>query len=585
MKSLLLSLTFFCLTAYSQFNFQPTYNLSNTSYATSDYHSVYTEPGVLGPGVEKRFYLVWGDNGQIKFKSSSDLGATWTPNKTVSTTANTCGWPVVISDQNKVVVLYHELVSSNYNVICQRSTDYGLTWSAPMRISDVSSAITPQIAYDGTRLYAVWEERPNNNYEIYLSYSDDFGATWTLTPMNLSNSPGSSRWVQIQATGGNIYCAWIEGSTYPLSDIYFRKSTNSGTTWSDVVNITNDARPQNRFYMTAHSNRIYLACDDIPGAFNYDEIYLIKSVNGGATWSSAVNITNNPGHSNTPCIALYDAFWILGNDLVYFTWADNSNTTPVNSDIFFKWSSNGGETWQDSLNLSNNPESSSRPRICISLTEMLDQTAALTIIWYDYSTGDAEILARNAFHTIVPVELASFNAEAENNNVHLSWLTATEINNRGFEVERKRNDTWETLTFIPGYGTTTEPKSYSYTDYNLPPETFAYRLKQIDFDGTYEYSKEVEVDIDLIYNFSLEQNYPNPFNPVTSIKYNVGTSGAVKLSVYDLLGNEIAVLVNEQKSPGSYQADFNGSSLASGTYIYRLTGVGNVVSKKLVLLK
>jgi hypothetical protein len=579
MKSFLLLISFFYITSLAQLNFQPIYNLSNTSYATSDYHSVYTEPGSMG-----RFYVVWGDNGQIKFKSSSDFGATWTPNKTVSTSQNTCGWPVVISDQNKVVVLYHELVSSNYDIICQRSTDYGVTWSAPLKISGMSSAITPQVAYDGEKLYAVWEERPNNNYEIYLTYSEDFGANWILTHMNLSNSPGSSRWVQIQAAGGNIYCAWIEGSTYPLSDIYFRKTTNGGNTWSDAVNLTNDARPQNRFYMAAQSDRIYLACDDIPGAFNYDEIYLIKSTNAGTTWSSAVNITNNAGHSNTPSLALIDNSWLLQNDIIYFTWADNTNLT--NMDIFFKWSTDAGITWKDSLNLSGNPESSSRPRICRTLAGTIeDPYVALSVIWYDYSLGAAEILGRNVAHYIIPVELVSFNAYAEGNSVQLTWITASETNNQGFEVERFSDNNWETIGFVPGYGTTAETKNYFYNDRNLLPGTYLYRLKQIDFDGSYEYSREAEVSVETDKSFSLLQNYPNPFNPVTFIKYNLSETGYVKLAVYDLLGNEISLIVNEEKAAGIHEAVFDGSSLASGTYIYRITAGNNSASRKLILMK
>jgi hypothetical protein len=580
MKKLLLLFVVFTFTAIGQLNFNPLYNLSNTSYATSDYHSVY--PSDIWYGPMQNFYVVWGDNGQIKFKRSTDGGITWSPNKTISATENTCGWPVVVADQyyQTIVVFYHTLISGNYHLIYQRSTDGGSTWS-PMQALSTGNAITPQLAFDGVSMYVVWEERIGSNYEILFCRSDDLGSTWWVTPKNISNTPTSSRWVQLKSSGLNLYCTWIEGTTYPLSDIYFTKSTDGGYSWTTPVNITNDARPQNRVYMHVDQDKIYLACDDIPGAFNYDEIYLIKSLDGGHTWSDAVNITNNPGHSNTPCL-------VTAFDQIYFTWADNSHTAPSfnNMDIFFKRSTDGGVTWLDSLNLSNNPESSSRPRICLTLNGTIeDPYVSMSVIWYDYSFGAAEILARNGTHLNIPVELISFNAEAEGNSVNLRWLTATEINNKGFDIERKQEGNWESITFIPGHGTTTEPKHYFYSDKNLSAGNYTYRLRQTDYDGTYEYSDEVNISVEYIYSFNLTQNYPNPFNPVTKIKYNIGKAGRVSLSVYDLLGNEIALLLNEEKSPGSYETDFDGSSLASGTYIYRLRSGGETLSRKLILLK
>ncbi|MBK6914493.1 MAG: hypothetical protein IPH11_12910 [Ignavibacteriales bacterium] len=129
---------------------------------------------------------------------------------------------------------------------------------------------------------------------------------------------------------------------------------------------------------------------------------------------------------------------------------------------------------------------------------------------------------------IVPVELTSFTATAERNSVSLNWQTVTETNNSGFKIERKQvgspqssvsNQDWNQIAFIPGFGTTTEPKSYSFVDENLSAGKYQYRLKQIDFDGTFEYSNTVEVEINSPTEFSLGQNYPNPFNPTTKIKY------------------------------------------------------------------
>lgn len=195
----------------------------------------------------------------------------------------------------------------------------------------------------------------------------------------------------------------------------------------------------------------------------------------------------------------------------------------------------------------------------------------------------------------VPVELTSFSAETINNNVLLSWVTASEINNNGFEIEKLvgsgqyaagNPSNWEKIGFVEGNGTTTETKSYSFIDENVSTGIYQYRLKQIDFDGTFEYSNVIEIEVDLTPSqYSLEQNYPNPFNPATSINYQIPEDGFVSLKIYDILGNEIQSLVDEHKTTGRYEVNFNATSVASGVYKCKLTAGSFVSSKKMLLLK
>jgi hypothetical protein len=199
---------------------------------------------------------------------------------------------------------------------------------------------------------------------------------------------------------------------------------------------------------------------------------------------------------------------------------------------------------------------------------------------------------------IVPVELVSFNYELLNGSVNLNWITATEINNRGFEILRfaQNNNVWENIGFVPGFGTTTEPKSYSFIDNEVSDGIYSYRLKQIDMNGQYEYSDVIEIDIKTPNKFSLEQNYPNPFNPKTNIQYAIGSRQFVTLKVYDVLGNEIATLVNEEKPAGEYEVEFNLNTtsdksfrlvrnLSSGVYFYKLTAGTFSETKKMILAK
>jgi hypothetical protein len=199
------------------------------------------------------------------------------------------------------------------------------------------------------------------------------------------------------------------------------------------------------------------------------------------------------------------------------------------------------------------------------------------------------------YDNITPVELLSFTASITGSAVQLNWITATETNNSGFEIERKapsksppKRETlgWKKIGFVQGFGTTTEIKNYSFTDNDVTTGVYKYRLKQIDFDGTFEYSYEIEIEVDFTpKEFMLYQNYPNPFNPVTLIKWQQPMQSQVLIKVYDILGNEIAVLVNEIKPAGNYSVNFDASGFASGVYFYSITAGGFRQTKKMIVTK
>jgi CubicO group peptidase (beta-lactamase class C family) len=192
----------------------------------------------------------------------------------------------------------------------------------------------------------------------------------------------------------------------------------------------------------------------------------------------------------------------------------------------------------------------------------------------------------------IPVELTSFTAISNGDEVTLNWTTSTETNNAGFEILRftQNDNEWKLIGYVSGFGTTTEPKSYSYTDLKVSAGKYTYRLKQIDFDGSYDYSPEVEVEVSAPLTFSLEQNYPNPFNPITTIKYSIPTQSKVVIKIFDILGNEIATLVNDEKPSGSYELEFSvdqdsSHDISSGIYFYQLRSGSFIETKKMILMK
>ncbi len=190
----------------------------------------------------------------------------------------------------------------------------------------------------------------------------------------------------------------------------------------------------------------------------------------------------------------------------------------------------------------------------------------------------------------VPVELVNFSVSVLGKSAMLEWTTATETNNYGFEIERtsfsnKPNKVWVKIGFSPGAGNSSSPKMYNFIDSeNRLSGKYLFRLKQIDIDGSYKYSNEVEAEIQPG-EYTLEQNYPNPFNPSTKIKFNIPMTEKVKIEVFNAVGNKVTTLLNGLKEAGSHEVQFEAENLASGVYFYKIS-VGNFIQiKKMVLIR
>jgi len=190
----------------------------------------------------------------------------------------------------------------------------------------------------------------------------------------------------------------------------------------------------------------------------------------------------------------------------------------------------------------------------------------------------------------LPVELSSFSAVIIENGIQLKWRTETEVSNYGFDILRQaQDDKWVMLGFVEGHGNSNSSKDYSFVDENASDGKYYYRLKQIDTDGKFEYSKTIEIDFGSPMNYEMSQNYPNPFNPSTTIRFSVSESSFINLSIFNSLGEKVAELVNEVKEPGVHTIEFNAESaaggLSSGTYFYRIKSNNYTNTKKMVLMK
>ncbi len=355
------------------------------------------------------------------------------------------------------------------------------------------------------------------------------------------------------------------------------KTTNGGDNW------TRTELPQ----LISLSSFTYLDINTIliSGIKTNFSAAIFRSDDGGVTWFECCT------YSDTHTISGINSLPASGVVIVYGRKLEIGFEVP-----FIEVTVDGGVTWYYEF-----------------LTQWLDYYFTKSDLvdeshWYITGTQNAQmgfvLFTDNAGG--VPVELTFFSAEFIENQVSIRWTTASELNNMGFEVERKSDDEdWRMIGFIKGKGTTTEKQTYSFTDdlFGVNNTKLNYRLKQIDFDGSYEYSDAVEVNIDIANPeiFSLSQNYPNPFNPSTKIKFTIPyviASGAkqsqfVTLKVYDILGNEIAILVNNELLSGEYEAEFDGTGLPSGIYFYQLkieghensSGQSIIQTKEMVYLK
>lgn len=214
-----------------------------------------------------------------------------------------------------------------------------------------------------------------------------------------------------------------------------------------------------------------------------------------------------------------------------------------------------------------------------------------------WTSSATNLNAVNPSDQPLPVELSSFSVNSvEGTKAQLQWETATEVNNYGFEIERTivveekdAENEWEMVAFVEGHGNSNSPKIYSFTDKNLVGGSkFMYRLKQIDIDGTFEYTDAVEVEV-LPTKYELFQNYPNPFNPSTNIKFSLPEDTKLAINIYNLLGERVATVLNEELKAGFHEIEFNGNSagysLASGVYIYSIESNNFSQVKKMILMK
>ncbi len=339
-----------------------------------------------------------------------------------------------------------------------------------------------------------------------------------------------------------------------------------------------------------HEN-VYLLCS-VERNSNTDplDIMFVRSTDGGITFSNPVKINDDPG------ITAYQWFGTMSvapNGRIDVIWLDTRDNLGTNlSALYYSTSTDGGTSWSANERLSGYfdphvgwPQQNKMG----DYFDMVSDNNGANLAWAATFNGEQDVYYSYITpDNNVPVELSSFSYSILGSEVILDWSTATELNNHGFEIQRsldKKN--WATLGFIEGKGTISEPHQYSFSDNisDLSALKLYYKLKQIDFNGSFEYSDILEVEVAPT-SFALEQNYPNPFNPSTVINYQLPVAGNVTLKIFNVLGKEVATLINQFKETGNHSTFYIvNSTLPSGIYYYQLKAGDYVATKKMVLMK
>ena len=362
----------------------------------------------------------------------------------------------------------------------------------------------------------------------------------------------------------------------PGSDVH-----KSGSSWGTIYS-TNYEEGFTKLIEFYNNNGIIIGHEDFPNS----RYFALRTTNGGNTWLRSDFIISIGGIS----LINENVVYIGGNTGIYKStnfgnsWSHISDLSTndllfVNDSIGFALgahiykTTNGGDTWD--INLEEYWGYS-------DITCVNADTGFVTGGYGSY----IDILYKTTNCAILPVELTSFSFTNTGNSIVLSWTTATETNNRGFEIQRScAKQEFITIGFVKGNGTTAEQHNYAFTNDHLSRGSYSYRLKQYDFNGSFHYSDVVNVNFNIPLRFALEQNFPNPFNPSTVIKWQSPENCVQTLQIFDVLGNEVKTLIDEYRPAGSYEINLDASGLTSGVYFYRLTAGKYLAVKKMVLVR
>lgn len=429
-----------------------------------------------------------------------------------------------------VHIVWFDERTVNREIFYKRSTNYGSTFGADIRLTDNAGASEdPCIAVSGSTVHVLWKDVRNGNYEIYYKRSTDNGTTWG-NEVRITNDPQFSLNPSIAASGNTVVAVW-DDYRFNNAEIMYKRSTDGGNTWEGETRLTNNDFASIFPSVACQGQNVYVAWHDTRDA-NY-EIYFKNSTDGGTTWSADTRLTNAAGVSDDACIS-------VSGSSVHVSWKDSRDG---NVEIYYKRSTNGGTTWGSDLRLSTTSGQSWYASIAAfgdNVHVVFNDYTGPGHLYYCRSTNGGESFTSAVLSSHM---LGEFRASliTLDSSVHMAWTDTRDQGALHEEIYYKRNPT--------------------------------------GLIGVQNISSEIPRE------FYISQNYPNPFNPVTNIEFALSKSSYVKLIIYDVLGREVEKLVDKKLNAGIYKADWNASGFQSGVYFYKLQTEAFSETKKMILVK
>ncbi len=553
----------------------------------------------------RQFNTVTNNFRQAGYGYTTDDGQTWTFPGVIQPGFFRSD-PVLDYDVNGN--FYYNSLTNNPDYYCKvfKSSNGGESWDGGV---DAHGGDKQWMTIDKTdgpgngHIYAFWTSYFSTCYPGFFTRSTDNGSSFE----DCITIPNDPSWGTIMVgPDGKLYVGASGSFDFVVARSSNAQISGQPVTWDMATSVNLDGyitygigpNPDGLGGQTSiaidtsggpSNGNIYLLCSVVRNSNNDPlDVMFARSTNSGASFSAPVRVNDDPG---TSAIQWFGTMSVAPTGRIDAVWLDTRDHPGTNlSALYYSNSTDQGVTWSPNERMSDyfdpNVGWPNQDKMG-DYFHMVSDSLGARLAWAATFNNEQDVYYSYITSGIVPVELTSFSASASADVVTLDWTTATELNNRGFNIERSsEKNEWRTIGFIEGKGTTSEPQHYLYSDKlsDVKSNKLYYRLKQIDNDGTFKYSGVVEVGI-APSSFTLSQNYPNPFNPSTKIKYSIPQSSKVVVKVFDMLGKEVTTLVNEEKQAGTYELTWNAQDMPSGVYTYSIKARSYTAVKKMVLIK
>ncbi len=429
-------------------------------------------------------HVTWMDlrtgNLEIFYKRSADGGTTWGPDVRLTNNPVDSDYPAISSSGQLVHIVWQDRRDTNIEVYYKRSADGGATWGADVRLtSNMFGSWNPSVASSGSDVIVAWYDNRDLNAEIYIKRSTNGGLSWSADT-RITNNTGSSQYPSIFMEGSIVHLAWTDNRD-GNPETYYKRSADGGVTWGADTRLSFNSSDSWYTSVSASGQNVHVVWRDDRNITK--EIYYNGSTNGGITWSGFdTRVTFNSANSEHPSVS-------ASGQTVHLVYQNNQNT---NLQIYYRKSTNAGSNWSGETRLTNTAYTSARPSVTVSGN-------VVHALWHDSRNGNEDVY---------------YKRDPSGNPVG-----------------------------VTGNGS------------GIPKD------------------------------FSLSQNYPNPFNPVTMIDYQIPEESYVAIKLYDQLGRETLVLFEGNRQAGYYRLTIDGSNFASGVYYCRLSAGKYSAVIKMLLVK